>query len=86
MYQSIDKQINVSAYYFGDGTSFRCFPKRIEVDGRELDFLETGLRCLVKKGKDFIQIFNMTDGRSQYRLSFEPDHEQWRLLSIRGEL
>lgn len=85
MYSTLDKPVNVMAYYFGKGAHLRSYPKRIEIDGCELDFLETGLMCLVKKGQQFTQIFNMSDGRKRYRLSFEPEAEQWKLLSVRGE-
>jgi hypothetical protein len=76
----INKEVDVLSYYFGRGSRPRCFPKKIELEGRELDFTE-GLRCLVKRGQDFIQIFNMTDGRRAYRLSFEPENRIWTLLS-----
>lgn len=80
---SINKEVNVLAYYFSNGCS-RCFPKRIELEGKQLDFIESGLRCLVQKGQDFIQIFHMSDGRQQYRLRFEPAERTWTLLSTRA--
>lgn len=80
MNQLINKEVNVLSFYFGRGREVRCFPKKIELEGRQLDFVE-GLRCLVKRGQDFIQIFSMTDGRKQYRLSFEPENRTWTLLS-----
>jgi hypothetical protein len=55
----------------------------MEFDGRETNFLETGLRCLVQKGQELIQVFNMTDGQKLYRLSFEPGSRTWKLLSTR---
>jgi hypothetical protein len=84
MYQTVNKPVSVLAYYFAKGNCARFFPKRIEVDGSELDLIETGLRCIVKKGQSFIQIFNMSDGLRQYRLSFEPENRLWTLLSTRG--
>ncbi len=77
------KNVDVTAYYF---QASRCFPSRIEVDGQSLSFLETGLRCLVQKGQELIQIFNMTDGQKLYRLSFEPGSRTWKLLSTRSLL
>lgn len=79
MNQSI-QEVNVTSFYFNRA---RLFPRAIEYEGRELSFVENGLRCLVKKGQELVQIFNMTDGQSLYRLSFEPGSRTWKLLSTR---
>ena len=76
----MNQDVNVISYYF---TPNHCFPRQVEINGRQLN-LETGLRCLVQKGKEFLQIFNMTDGHSLYRLSFEPASRTWKLLSSRS--
>ncbi len=82
MTRTINQEIQVTSFYFrGHG---RCFPRQIELAGRELNFLENGLRCLVQKGQDFIQIFTMTDGTRLYRLSFEPGNHTWKLLTSRS--
>ncbi|MCX6724948.1 MAG: hypothetical protein NTX80_00135 [Candidatus Saccharibacteria bacterium] len=85
MNQTINKQISVLSYYFSSGNCARFFPKKIEFEGSELDLIESGLRCLVKKGQSFIQIFNMSDGNNEYRLSFEPDNREWTLLSMKAQ-
>lgn len=78
---SHNQEINVTSFYFNNR---HCFPRQIEFDGESLNFLETGLRCLVQKGQELIQIFNMTDGYRLYRLSFEPGNRTWKLLSSRS--
>jgi hypothetical protein len=81
--QSINKQVAVLAYYF---SSAKCFPKKVQLEnGQELNFVESGLRCLVKKGQEIIQIFNMSDGTNQYRLRFEPENRLWTLLSTQAQ-
>ena len=82
MNQTMNQEVNVLAYYFSHDSG-RCFPKRIEIGGQSLDFIE-GLRCLVQRGKSVLQIFNMTDGQRQYRLSFEPEQRIWKLLSMKA--
>ena len=80
MYQ----EVSVTSYYFSSGAGHRSFPRRIELEeGKQINFLESGLRCMVKKGQELIEIFNMTDGQKLYRLGFEPGNNTWRLLSIR---
>lgn len=76
-----NQEINVTSFYF---RGQRLFPRQIEWDGEHLSFLETGLRCLVRKGAELVQIFNMSDGQRLYRLSFEPTNRTWKLLSSRS--
>jgi hypothetical protein len=78
---SHNQEVNVTSFYFKES---RVFPRQVELDGRQLSFLENGLRCLVQKGQEFVQIFNMTDGSTLYRLSFEPGNRTWKLLSSRS--
>jgi hypothetical protein len=78
---SHNAEVNVTAFYFANS---RVFPRRIELEGRQLSFLENGLRCLVQKGQELVQIFNMSDGQRLYRLSFEPASRTWTLLSSRA--
>lgn len=80
MTRTINESVNVTGYYFAKG---RTFPSRVQYGNRELYFEQSGLRCLVKKGQEMIEIFNMSDGRDQYRLMFEPSVRNWTLLSRR---
>ncbi len=80
MYQ----EISVTSFYFANGNTNKSFPRRIETEeGRQISFAENGLRCVVKKGQELVQIFNMTDGQMLYRLGFEPSNNSWKLLSTR---
>jgi hypothetical protein len=72
-----DKNIDVTAFYFQQQ---RCFPRRIEVNGQPVAILESGLRRLVSRGQDLIEIFNMTDGYAQYDLQHDLAGGGWRLL------
>ena len=84
MYQEI-KEISVTSFYFAKGNVNKSFPRRIETEeGRQINFAENGLRCVVQKGQELIQIFNMTDGQMLYRLGFEPTNNTWKLLSTRA--
>jgi hypothetical protein len=79
---TINKEVSVTALYFRNNGNMKSFPKRMEYDGREYTFVESGLRFLVQKGQQLTQIFDMTDGDTNYRLKFN-DHEQlWTLVDI----
>lgn len=79
---TINKEVSVTALYFRNNGGLKSFPKRMEYDGREYTFAESGLRMLVQKGQQLVQIFSMTDGVADYRLKFETDDQLWTLVDI----
>jgi hypothetical protein len=79
----INKEVSIVAYYFKNrGERLRCFPKRMEYDGKRVDFTETGLRHPTKKGHRMVHVFDMTDGGADYRLEFDAERLTWTLVSI----
>jgi hypothetical protein len=78
---AINQEVNITAWYFRNRSGLTSYPKRMEYDRREYTFAE-GLRYLVQKGRQAIQLFDMTDGSSKYRLKFDPSQETWTLVSI----
>ena len=81
MYPNTMNQISVTSFYFANGNTNRSFPRRIEFldTGKQLSFSD-GLRVLVQKGQEFIEIFTMTDGSATYRLKHTPQQHEWELL------
>lgn len=79
----INEEVSVTSVYFRPGRHLKGFPKRMEYEGREYTFLESGLRYLVHKGQQLIEIFDMTDGSKDYRLSFDKDAGRWTLIGMR---
>jgi len=78
---AINKEVNITAWYFRNRSGLTSYPKRMEYDRQEYTFAE-GLRYLVQKGRQAVQLFDMTDGTSKYRLKFDPSQELWTLVSI----
>jgi hypothetical protein len=79
----INKEVGIVAYYFKNGLRrLKCFPKRMEYQGRVIEFSETGLRHPTKKGQRMIHVFDMTDGSADYRLEFDAAALSWTLVSI----
>lgn len=79
----IDKYVEVNAYYFkNDNRRLRCFPKRMEYEGKRVYFTETGLVHPTKKGREIIHVFDMTDGQADYRLEFDATNLTWKLIAI----
>ncbi|MFO0882279.1 MAG: hypothetical protein U0491_02410 [Candidatus Saccharimonadales bacterium] len=77
----IDKEVSVTAVYFGNGAQFKTFPRQIELEGTTYTFSE-GLQLLVQKGQELVKIFDMTDGTARYRLRNDVSERTWRLMSI----
>lgn len=83
MSQTINQEVNINALYFRPGSgSFRSFPKRMEYQGREVSFQESGLQMLIQRGQNFVKLFDMTDGEKRYKLRFDPNQHAWTLLGI----
>ena len=81
-FEQIDKEINVTAVYFGASRqSLKTFPKRIELDDTTYTFSE-GLQFAIQKGQELVKIFDMTDGTAHYRLRNDVGAHSWRLMSI----
>ncbi len=78
----INKDINVVAYYFQGHNQPKCFPKRMQYDGKEVIFTETGLRHPTQKGQRMVHVFDMTDGTADYRLEFDAESLNWKLVYI----
>lgn len=82
MYQ----EIYVTSFYFAKGNTRRSFPRRIETPtGEQINFVEEGLRCVVQKGQELLEIFTMSDGVQQYRLGHEQNRNVWRLISPQSQ-
>jgi hypothetical protein len=79
---SVNKEVAITAVYFRNNAQLKSFPKRMEFDGQEYTFLESGIRYLVEKGQNLIQLFDMTDGASDFRLKFDTNQSTWTLVNI----
>lgn len=79
----INKDVNIVAYYFrSNARRLRCFPKRMEYNGKRIEFTETGRQRSAGKEQGNIQIFDMTDGSADYRLEFDPLALSWKLVYV----
>ena len=78
----INKDVSIVAYYFRGNNQPKCFPKRMELNGKQVTFTETGLRHPTHKGQRMVHIFDMTDGSADYRLEFDAESLGWKLVYI----
>jgi hypothetical protein len=79
--ETINKEVTITAWYFRNRHQLTSFPRRMEYNRQEYTFAE-GLRYLVQKGRNVVQLFDMTDGSNKYRLRFDDSQQTWTLVSI----
>ena len=80
MTQSITINSPVAVTALGFARNMRTYPRRIEFEGTTYDFVDAGLRTVIRSGERIAQIFSMTDGANNYQL--KSDSGGWTLLSM----
>lgn len=75
---TINSPVDVTA--LGFGRDMHPYPRRIEFEGTSYNFIDAGLRTVIRSGEKIAQIFTMTDGANDYRL--RADGSSWTLLSM----
>lgn len=82
----VNKEVTVTSMYFRNGNHrLQTFPRRIEFEGNEYTFVESGFHYHVKKGQHLIDLFDMNDGVNDYRLKFDNSERTWTLVGM-GEI
>lgn len=79
----VNEEVAVTSLYFRPGRHLKGFPKRMEFEGREYTFLESGLRYLIQKGQQLIEVFDMTDGLCDFRLKYDAVQRTWTLVGVK---
>jgi len=59
-----------------------AYPRRMEFRGVTYNFIDAGLRCLVRHGGLIAEIITLSDGTSDYHLRTDNRGGNWMLLSI----
>lgn len=77
---SINQTVNVNAFYFQNSRGLRSFPKEMEFDNVRYTFND-GLQYIVGKGDHAVRLYDMTDGRTTYRLRLQDG--TWTLVGTR---
>lgn len=85
----VNQNVDVDAFFFKGTDSqgeLKSFPRRIELGNTQYTFKD-GLRFLARKGQRIVQLFDMTDGQTTYRLRYDGQSEQgnqWTLIGTRN--
>ncbi len=79
-------EIQITSVYFRNKPGqqrLQSYPKRMVYQGQEYTFMEDGLRYLVHKGQQLINLFDVTDGQNSYRLRLD-DTDHWTLVGMKA--
>ncbi len=76
----INQQVFISA--MGFKKNLEAYPRRMEFDGRTYNFIDSGLRCIVRRGERMAQILTMSDGMRLFRLKSDAKGGIWTLVSM----
>lgn len=79
--QTVNQEVTITAWEFRNRRKLESFPKRMEYNNQEYTFAD-GLRYLIQKGQRAVQLFDMTDGRTKFRLKLDSRDQIWTLVSI----
>lgn len=77
---TINEQVAVTQ--MGFKKNLTAYPRRMEFQGTIYEFLDAGLRCLVRTGTQVAEILTMTDGQRHYQLRTDNKGGNWTLISI----
>lgn len=76
----INEQVTVTA--MGFKKNLTPYPRRMEFRGITYDFIDAGLRCIVRYSDKIAEIITLSDGLSQYCLRTDNKGGNWTLLTI----
>lgn len=72
----------VTILSMGFGRDLRAIPRRMELNGRSIDFVDNGLRTTVRQGDKYTQILALSDGTQTFHLRSDNHGGSWTLIGI----
>lgn len=72
----------VTVFRSRGGADSLCVPHRMRWRGRDIDFVELGLRHPTVQGKRMIHVFHVSDGANGYRVEFDAERLAWILVAM----
>jgi uncharacterized protein (DUF1684 family) len=76
----INEQVTVTAVGFRK--NLIAYPRRMEFRGITYNFIDAGLRCLVRHSDRIAEILTLSDGKANYHMRSDNCGNNWTLLSI----
>ncbi|MFZ1361240.1 MAG: hypothetical protein WAS27_04435 [Candidatus Saccharimonadales bacterium] len=80
MKTTINTPVAITSMSFG--RDMRAIPRRMEYNGQSVEFVDSGLRAVVRTGERIAHVLTMSDGIQEFRLRSDNHGGSWTLLSI----
>lgn len=77
---NVNEQVSITQ--MGFKKNLAAYPRRMEFRGTIYEFLDAGLRCLIRSGNHVAEVLTMTDGRQEFQLRSDNNGGNWTLVSI----
>jgi len=77
---AVNKPVAITAITFNNQKDLKEIPKRMEFEGESYTFKD-GLQYLIQRGSHITRMFDMSDGRAEYRLRTD-ETNVWTLVTI----
>jgi len=82
----LNQEVEITSVYFpskaGTQREVEGYPRRMVFEGREYNFMESGIRYLVRKGQELVRLFDVSDGQQTYRLRLD-NQNHWTLVAMK---
>jgi hypothetical protein len=72
----------VTVLSMGFGRDLRAIPRQMEFEGQRVDFVDNGLRTIIRHGEKMAQVFAMSDGDRTFHLRSDNHGGSWTLIGI----
>ncbi len=76
----INEKVTVTS--IGFRKNLIVYPRVMEFQGKTYNFVDAGLRCLIRHGEKIAEILTLTDGDVNYHLRSDNRGVNWTLVSI----
>ncbi len=80
MKQSINQTVVITA--MGFKKNLEVYPRSMEYQGKVYEFIDSGLRCIIRQGEQMAQVLTMSDGVANFKLRSDNKGNSWTLVSI----
>jgi len=77
---TINESVAVTA--MGFKKNLAAYPRRMEFRGAIYDFIDAGLRCIVRSGSRTSEVLTLSDGQTYFQLRSDNHGGNWTLVSM----
>lgn len=74
--------IPVTILSMGFGRDLRAIPRRMEFQGRAIDFVDSGICTTIRSGTRISQVLALSDGTQTFHLRSDNRGGSWTLVGI----